>query len=50
MSTSTAGTPASTRGTIRRWEAGVNRFGYSLLDLRRADTAALPPPPEPNPA
>jgi len=36
--------------TIRRWEADVNRFGYSLLDLRRADTAALPPPPERNPA
>ena len=30
--------------TIRRWEADVNRFGYSLLDLRRADGPALPPP------
>jgi hypothetical protein len=36
--------------TVRRWEADVNRFGYSLLDLRRAGTEALPPPPKPNPA
>ena len=32
--------------TIRRWEADVNRFGYSLVDLHRADAAALPPPPK----
>ena len=38
------------RRTIARWEADVNRFGYSLIDLRRADNAALPPPPANNPA
>jgi hypothetical protein len=32
------------RRTIARWEAEVNRFGYSLLDLERADDAALPAP------
>jgi hypothetical protein len=36
--------------TIGRWEADVNRFGYSLIDLRRADNAALPPPPGNTPA
>jgi Sulfotransferase family len=33
------------RWTITRWEADVNRFGYSLVDLARAGDAGLPPPP-----
>lgn len=34
--------PRRHRRTITRWEADVNRFGYSLIDLHRADDAALP--------
>jgi Sulfotransferase family len=33
------------RQAITRWEADVNRFGYSLVDLARTDAAGLPPPP-----
>jgi hypothetical protein len=36
------------RRTIARWEADVNRFGYSLIDLHRTDHAPLPPPPADN--
>ncbi|MEP6640741.1 MAG: sulfotransferase [Gaiellales bacterium] len=36
--------------TTARWEADVNRFGYSLIDLARVDPAALPPPARDNPA
>lgn len=42
--------PWDRRRTIARWEAGVNRFGYSLIDLGRVDGAALPAPPRNNPA
>jgi Sulfotransferase family len=35
--------------TIRRWEADINRFGYSLLDLSQADPAVLPSPQNPTP-
>ncbi len=34
--------PRRHRRTIARWEADVNRFGYSLVDLGRADDAPLP--------
>jgi Sulfotransferase family len=32
------------RRSIARWEADINRFGYSLTDLRRTDGPALPAP------
>jgi hypothetical protein len=35
--------------TIARWEPDVNRFGYSPIDLARADDTPLPPPPANNP-
>jgi hypothetical protein len=42
--------PRRHQRTIARWEGDVNRFGYSLIDLARADAPALPPSPRDNPA